>query len=136
MPHAARVRHRPDRRHPLLLWPTLLNRHPYLFWDTYGYFPQGRDYWQVWRPSWGLAPVPPEAEAGWVGARGPDARPGPSIRSATYSLVFWPVAVLGGFWLTVAVNAAVAVYTVDVALVRLFGLAFPAGLRSLSASLP
>ena len=47
----------------LLLWPTLLNHHPFLFWDSYGYFTQGRDYWQVVAAFLGLGPVPPEAEA-------------------------------------------------------------------------
>jgi hypothetical protein len=110
---------------PLLLWPTLLNHHPYLFWDSYGYFTQGRDYWQVMAGFLGLGLVPPEAEAGWIGAAGRMLVLDPAIRSVSYSLVFWPVAVLGGFWLTVTVNAAVAVYTVDVALDRLLGLSFP-----------
>ena len=87
---------------PLLLWPTLLNHHPYLFWDSYGYFTQGRDYWQVVAAFLGLGPVPPEAEAGWIGAVGRMLVLDPAIRSVSYSLVFWPVAVLGGFWLTVA----------------------------------
>lgn len=107
---------------PLLLWPTLLNHHPYLFWDSYGYFTQGRDYWLVARAFLGLAPVPPEAADGWIGAAGRLLALDPAIRSISYSLLFWPIAALGTFWLTVAVNAALAAYTVDLALEHLFGL--------------
>jgi hypothetical protein len=100
----------------LLLWPTLLNGpHPYLFWDSYGYFTQGRDYWTLILASLGQGPVPPEAAAGWIGAAGRMLGYDPAIRSPTYSLLFWPLSVLGTFWLVAALTAAVA-------LERLFGL--------------
>ena len=54
----------------LLSWPIALNWHPYLFWDTYGYFLQGKAYAQLLLGWVGLAPPPPEAAAGWIGAAG------------------------------------------------------------------
>lgn len=105
---------------PLLLWPAFLGGHPYVFWDTYGYFTQGRDYWTVILAFLGQVPVPPEAEAGWIGAAGRIRATDGAIRSMSYSLLFWPAAVLGSFWLVATATAATAAYTVDVALDRLF----------------
>ena len=46
---------------------------------------------------------------------------GASIRSPTWSLVTYALAVAGGFWLLALANALVAAATVELALVRLFG---------------
>lgn len=105
----------------LLLWPTILNRHPYLFWDTYGYFLQGKVYAQLLLAGAGIAPVPPEAAAGWAGAAGRMLIGDASIRSPTWSLVTYALAVAGGFWLLALANALVAAATVELVLVRLFG---------------
>ena len=105
----------------LLLWPTILNWHPYLFWDTYGYFLQGKAYAQLLLAGAGLAPLPPEAAVGWAGAAGRMLAHDASIRSPTWSLVTYALAVAGGFWLLALANALVAAATVELALVRLFG---------------
>ena len=75
-----------------LLWPTLLNWHPYLFWDTYGYFLQGKAYSQLLLGWSGLAPPPPETAAGWIGAAGRMLARDPSIRSPTWSLLTYGLA--------------------------------------------
>ena len=46
-----------------------------------------------------------------------------SIRSPTWSLLTYALAVTGGFWLLALVNALVAAATVELALMRLFGVA-------------
>ena len=45
----------------------------------------------------------------------------PSIRSPTWSLLTYALAVAGGFWLLALLDALVAAATVELALVRLFG---------------
>ena len=105
----------------LLMWPTLLNWHPYLFWDTYSYFLQGKVYAQLLLAWAELGPVPPEAAVGWPGAAGRMLALDPSIRSPTWSLVTYALAVPGGFWLPAVANALLAAATVELALVRLFG---------------
>lgn len=106
----------------LLLWPTVLNWHPYLFWDSYGYFLQGKAYTRLILGWVGLLPVPPEAAAGWVGAAARMLAADASIRSPTFSLLFYAVTAVGGFWLVAATSALVASATVELALARLFGL--------------
>jgi hypothetical protein len=105
----------------LLMWPTLLNWHPYLFWDTYSYFLQGKVYAQLLLAWAELGPVPPEAAVGWPGAAGRMLAHDPSIRSPTWSLVTYALAVPGGFWLLAVANALLAAATVELALVRQFG---------------
>ena len=105
----------------LLLWPTALNWHPYLFWDTYGYFLQGKAYMTLLLAWSGIGPVPPEAMAGWIGAAGRMLESDASIRSPTWSLVTYGLAATGGFWLLAFVNAALAAAVLELALVRLFG---------------
>ncbi len=125
----------------LFLWPTLLNWHPYLFWDTYGYFLQGKVYAQLLLAGAGIGPVPPEAAEGWVGAAGRLLVDDASIRSPTWSLLTYALAAVGSFWLLALANALVAAATVELALLRLFGIPPPrrilviAGLALLS-SLP
>jgi hypothetical protein len=107
----------------LLLWPTALNWHPYLFWDSYGYFLQGKAYSHLilgWAGWW---PVPAEAGPGWIGAAGRMLQSDPSIRSPTWSLLFYGLSATGGFWLVAALNALVAAATIDLALARLLRLA-------------
>ena len=104
----------------LFLWPCLLNWHPYLFWDTYGYFLQGKAYAQLILGWAGLGPVPPEAAAGWIGAAGRMLARDPAIRSPTWSLLSYGLAVSGGFWLVALVNALVAAATLELVLVRMF----------------
>jgi hypothetical protein len=104
----------------LLLWPTALNWHPYLFWDSYGYFLQGKAYAQLILGWLGLLPAPPEAAAGWIGAAARMLPRDPSIRSPTWSLLFYGLAAVGGFWLVAALNALVAAATLELALARLF----------------
>ena len=84
----------------LFLWPCLLNWHPYLFWDTYGYFLQGKAYTQLLLGWVGLGPPPPEAAAGWIGAAGRMLARDPSIRSPTWSLLTYgsPPAAASGWW--------------------------------------
>ena len=113
----------------LLLWPTVLNWHPYLFWDTYGYFLQGKAYARLLLAGLGAQPVPPEAAAGWLGAAGRMLAHDPSIRSATWSLLTYATATSGGFWLLAASSALVAAASVELALVRLF--AVPPAMRLL-----
>ncbi|MFL5338432.1 MAG: hypothetical protein ACJ8H8_36035 [Geminicoccaceae bacterium] len=107
-----------------LLWPTLLNWHPYLFWDTYGYFLQGKAYSQLLLGWSGLAPPPPETGQGWIGAAGRMLARDPSIRSPTWSLLTYGLAVgsAAGFWLLALFDALVAAATLELTLVRLFGL--------------
>jgi hypothetical protein len=107
----------------LFLWPTALNWHPYLFWDTYGYFLQGKAYAQLILGWLQLAPAPPETAHGWIGAAGRMLAADPSIRSPTWSLLCYGLAALGGFWLLAALNALAAAAAVELALSRLFGLA-------------
>lgn len=104
----------------LLLWPCLLNWHPYLFWDTYGYFLQGRAYAQLVAGWAGLGPLPPEAAAGWIGAAGRMLARDPAIRSPTWSLLSYGLAASGGFWLLALANALVAAATLELVLVRMF----------------
>ena len=104
----------------LLLWPTLLNWHPYLFWDTYGYFLQGKAYTTLLVAWAGLGPIPTEAAEGWIGAAGRMLAHDASIRSPSWSAVTYVLAARGGFWLMAALNALVAAATVELALVRLF----------------
>ena len=68
----------------------------------------------------GLGSVPPEAVAGRIGAAGRMLVRDASIRSTTWSLVFYGLAAPGGFWLQALVNAMLAAAVVEVALVRLF----------------
>jgi hypothetical protein len=105
------------------LWPTVLNWHPYLFWDTYGYFLQGKAYAGLILGWLQLAPAPPETAHGWIGAAGRMLAADPSIRSPTWSLLCYSLAALGGFWLLAALNAVVAACALELALLRLFGLA-------------
>ncbi len=105
----------------LFLWPATLNWHPYLFWDTYGYFLQGKVYASLLLARAGVGPVPPEAMAGWLGAAGRMLASDASIRSPTWSLVTYGLAAGGGFWLLALANAAMAAAVVELALVRLFG---------------
>ncbi|HEX6011939.1 MAG TPA: hypothetical protein VFY87_09110, partial [Geminicoccaceae bacterium] len=107
----------------LFLWPTALNWHPYLFWDTYGYFLQGKAYAQLILGWLQLAPAPPETAHGWIGAAGRMLAADPSIRSPTWSLLCYSLAALGGFWPLAALNALAAAAVVELALLRLFGLA-------------
>lgn len=113
----------------LLLWPTLLNWHPYLFWDTYGYFLQGKAYARLVLAGLGAQPVPPEAATGWLGAAGRMLARDPSIRSVTWSLLTYTTAAGGGFWLLATSSALVAAATVELALLRLF--AVPPAMRLL-----
>jgi hypothetical protein len=106
----------------LLLWPSLLNWHPYLFWDTYGYFLQGKAYAQLVGALTGVGPVPAEAMTGWLGAAGRMLEDDASIRSPTWSLATYLLAALGGFWLLAAANALVAAATIELVLTRLFDL--------------
>lgn len=107
----------------VLLWPTLLNRHPYLFWDSYGYFGQGLAYWRLLLAGVGFWPLPAAvAEAGWIGSAATLLPSDPAIRAIPYSLLFWPIVAGGGFWALAAANAIVAAYSLDVALERLIGL--------------
>jgi hypothetical protein len=108
---------------PALLWPTVLNWHPYLFWDTYGYFLQGRVYAELLLAAAGLVPAPPDVAAGWLGAAGRMLAADASIRSPTWSVLTYALAALGNFWLLAAVNALVAAAVVEVTLVRLFRVA-------------
>ena len=125
----------------LLLWPTVLNWHPYLFWDTYGYFLQGKAYTTLLLAAAGLGPVPAEAAEGWIGAAGRMLARDASIRSPTWSAVTYVLAAGGSFWLLAASNAIVAAATVELALVRLFAVR-PArrlllfGLLAAATSLP
>lgn len=104
----------------LLLWPTLLNWHPYLFWDSYGYFLQGKAYAQLLLGSLGLAPAPIEAKPGWIGAAARMLALDPAIRSTSWSLLSYALASSGGFWLLALLNALVAAAMVELVLVRLF----------------
>ena len=106
----------------LLLWPSILNWHPYLFWDTYGYFLQGKAYAQLCLAALGVLPVPAEAGEGWFGAAGRMLARDPSIRSPTWSVVTYATAVAGSFWLLALGNALVAAAAVELALARLFAL--------------
>lgn len=106
----------------LLLWPTAMNWHPYLFWDTYGYFLQGKAYATLTLAGLGLVAPPPEVGEGWLGAAGRMLAHDPSIRSPTYSLLLYGLSALGNFWLVAWVTAVVATGTLEVVLVRLFGL--------------
>ena len=125
----------------LLLWPTVLNWHPYLFWDTYGYFLQGKAYTTLLLAAAGLGPVPAEAAEGWIGAAGRMLARDASIRSPTWSAVTYVLAAGGSFWLLAAGNAIVAAATVELALIRLFAVR-PArrlllfGLLAAATSLP
>ena len=125
----------------LLLWPSLLNWHPYLFWDSYGYFLQGKAYAQLLLGWLGLAPAPVETEPGWIGAAARMLARDPAIRSPSWSLLSYVLAVSGSFWLLALLNAAVAAATLELVLVRLFNvlparrLAIVAGMASLT-SLP
>lgn len=112
---------------PLLFWPAALNWHPYLFWDTYGYFLQGKAYATVALAALGLGPPPPEAAGGLVGAAGRMLAGDASIRSPTFSLLLYGLAATGGFWLTAALNALAAGFALEVSLARLLGL--PPGRR-------
>ena len=107
-----------------LLWPTLLNWHPYLFWDTYGYFLQGKAYTQLLLGWSGLTAPPPEAAQGWIGAAGRMLARDPSIRSPSWSLLTYGLATASstGFWLLALFDALVSALTLELALVRLFGL--------------
>jgi len=105
----------------LLSWPIALNWHPYLFWDTYGYFLQGKAYAQLLLGLVGLAPPPPEVAAGWIGAAGRMLARDPSIRSPVWSLLTYGLAASGGFWLLALVDAVVAAATVELFLARLLG---------------
>ncbi|MFZ1426321.1 MAG: hypothetical protein WAS21_06090 [Geminicoccaceae bacterium] len=107
----------------LLLWPTLLNWHPYLFWDSYGYFLQGKAYTQLLLASLGLAPAPVETGQGWIGAAARMLASDPAIRSPSWSLLSYVLAVNGSFWLLALLNALVAAATVELVLVRLFDVA-------------
>ena len=111
-----------------LLWPTLLNWHPYLFWDTYGYFLQGKAYTQLLLGWIGLAPPPPETDAGWIGAAGRMLARDPSIRSPTWSLLtYWlaaRAARASGSW--PCSTRWLRRLTLELTLVRLFGLDSPA----------
>lgn len=109
----------------LLLWPTLLNWHPYLFWDTYGYFLQGKAYATLLMAAAGLVPLPPEAAAGWLGAAGRMLADDASIRSPVYSLILYTLAALGSFWLVALTTALTASVTLEIVLARLTGLAMP-----------
>ena len=109
----------------LLMWPCLLNWHPYLFWDTYSYFLQGRAYAVVLMAATGAGAVPPEAAPGWIGAAGRLLAEDASIRSIPYSLLLYVVAALGSFWTLAAINAATAAATIEVFLVRLCRLDLP-----------
>ena len=105
----------------LFLWPCLLNWHPYLFWDTYGYFLQGKAYAQLILGWAGLGPVPPpETAEGWLGAAARMLARDPAIRSPTWSLLSYGLAASGGFWLVALVNALVAAATLELVLVRMF----------------
>lgn len=106
----------------LLLWPTALNWHPYLFWDTYGYFLQGKAYAELLLAAAGLVPPPPETAQGWLGAAGRLLAADASIRSPTWSLATYALAAAGSFWLLAAANALAAALVVELALVRLFAL--------------
>ena len=106
----------------LLLWPTLLNEHPYLFWDTYGYFLQGKAYWRLVLGALHVAPAPPETAGGWVGAGARMLATDPAIRSVSWSLLTYALAVTGSFWLLACANALVAAAMVELALLRLFQL--------------
>jgi hypothetical protein len=106
----------------LLLWPSILNWHPYLFWDTYGYFLQGEAYARLMLAAAGIGPPPAEVAQGWIGAAGRMLARDPAIRSPTWSLVTYGTAVAGSFWLLALTNALVAAATVELALVRLLGL--------------
>jgi len=106
----------------LFLWPTIPNWHPYLFWDTYGYFLQGKAYVHLAMAGVGVLPEPPEVAEGWVGAAGRMLARDPSIRSPTWSLLTYICAIAGGFWLLAAINALVAAATVELAMLRLFAL--------------
>ena len=107
----------------LLAWPSALNWHPYLFWDTYGYFLQGKAYGQLLLGWSGLWTPPPEVAAGWIGAAGRMLARDPSIRSPTWSLLSWGLAAGGGFWLLALLDALVAAATVELFLARLLGVA-------------
>lgn len=107
----------------LLSWPSVLNWHPYLFWDTYGYFLQGKAYAQLLLGWAGLGAPPPETATGWIGAAGRMLARDPSIRSPTWSLLSWGLAVGGGFWLLALLDALVAAATVELFLARLLGVA-------------
>lgn len=109
----------------VLLWPTALNWHPYLFWDTYGYFLQGKAYTKLLLAAAGLGPMPLEAAEGWIGAAGRMLASDPSIRSPTYSLLLYALAAAGGFWLVAAAQALAAAVTVEVAMCRLLRLPAP-----------
>ena len=106
----------------LLLWPSILNWHPYLFWDTYGYFLQGKAYARLMLAAAGIGPPPAEVAQGWIGAAGRMLARDPAIRSPTWSLVTYSTAVAGSFWLLALTNALAAAATVELALVRLLGL--------------
>lgn len=106
----------------LLLWPTLLNWHPYLFWDTYSYFLQGKAYAQLLLGAWGAGPVPPEAMGGWIGAAGRLLADDPSLRSPIYSLLLYALAALGSFWLVALATALPVAAAVEITLVRVFQL--------------
>ena len=79
----------------LLLWPSILNWHPYLFWDTYGYFLQGKAYVRLMLAAAGIGPPPAEVAQGWTGAAGRMLARDPAIRSPTWSLVTYGTAVAG-----------------------------------------
>ena len=121
----------------LLAWPSALNWHPYLFWDTYGYFLQGKAYTQLLLGWIGLAPPPPETDAGWIGAAGRMLARDPSIRSPTWSLfTYWLAVASGtGFWLLALFDALIAALTLELTLVRLFGLDLPRRLTRISHKL-
>ncbi|MFO1071166.1 MAG: hypothetical protein U1E17_00320 [Geminicoccaceae bacterium] len=107
---------------PLLLWPCLLNLHPYLFWDSYGYFLQGKAYLAVLAGVAGLGPVPPEAQAGWIGAAGRMLAQDASIRAPVFSLLLYALTASGGFWLLALAQAACATLTLEIVLARVIGL--------------
>ena len=106
----------------LLLWPMVLNLHPYLFWDSYGYFLQGRAYLAVIGAALGWAPVPAEAQAGWIGAAGRMLAHDASIRAPAYGALLYALAATGGFWLVAAAQATCAMATLEIVLARLAGL--------------
>jgi hypothetical protein len=109
----------------LLSWPSALNWHPYLFWDSYGYFLQGEAYARLIAARAGLLPPPPEVGPGWIGAAARMLARDPAIRSPSFSLLFYALAAGGGFWLVAALNAFVAAATLELASARLFRLSPP-----------
>ena len=105
----------------------LLNWHPYLFWDTYGYFLQGKAYAQLLLGWAGLGPPPPEAAAGLDRRRRPDAGARPVDPLADLEPLSYGLAAGGGFWLLALLNALVAAATVELFLARLLGRAAARG---------